>query len=58
MPTPEVHSDLGASSIVGWSGCAQYLNMQKLFPETPSPYAEAGRLAHAIGEYKLPPNRG
>lgn len=53
MPTPEVHSDLGASSIVGWSGCAQYLNMQKLFPETPSPYAEAGRLAHAIGEYKL-----
>ena len=53
MPTPEVHSDLGASSIVGWSGCAQYLNMQKLFPEAPSQYAEAGRLAHAIGEYKL-----
>lgn len=53
MPTPEVHSDLGASSIVGWSGCAQYLNMQKLFPDAPSQYAEAGRLAHAIGEYKL-----
>lgn len=53
MPTPEVHSPLGASSSHAWIHCPQYLKVQALCPETgSSAYAEAGRLAHSIGEYK------
>ena len=52
MPTPEVHALLGASDSASWMGCAQYLAMKRTLPDTTSPYAEAGRLAHAIAEYK------
>lgn len=53
MPTPEVHAALGASSAYAWLKCPQYVKVQQLFPDQTSEYAEAGRLAHAMGEYKL-----
>ena len=53
MPTPEVHAALGASSAYAWLRCPQYVKVQQLFPDQTSEYAEAGRLAHAMGEYKL-----
>ncbi|MBQ9408692.1 MAG: DUF2800 domain-containing protein, partial [Clostridia bacterium] len=52
MPTPEVHALLGASDSASWLHCTQYLRMKRALPDTTSPYAEAGRLAHAIAEYK------
>ena len=52
MPTPEIHALLGASDSASWLNCPQYLAMKKALPDTTSPYAEAGRLAHAIAEYK------
>lgn len=53
MPTPEIHSTLGASSANAWLHCPQYVKVQQMYPDSTSPYAEAGRLAHAMGEYKL-----
>lgn len=53
MPTPEVHAALGASSAYAWLKCPQYVKVHQLFPDQTSEYAEAGRLAHAMGEYKL-----
>ena len=52
MPTPEVHAKLSASASGPWLNCPQYIKVQAMYPETTSPYAEAGRLAHAIAEYK------
>jgi hypothetical protein len=52
MPTPEKHSSFGASSSHAWLNCPQYIKVQEMFPDTTSEYAEAGRLAHAIAEYK------
>lgn len=52
MPTPEIHATLSASASNSWLNCAQYIKVQKMFSESTSPYAEAGRLAHAIAEYK------
>lgn len=52
MPTPEVHALLGASDSASWLHCPQYLAMKQMFPARTSAYAEAGRLAHAIAEYK------
>lgn len=49
---PDVHSICSASSSHAWINCAQYLKMQELFPDTPSPYAAAGTLAHSIAELK------
>ena len=53
MPTSEVHAALGASSAYAWLRCPQYVKVQQLSPDQTSEYAEAGRLAHAMGEYKL-----
>ena len=52
MPTPEAHATLSASASGPWLNCPQYIKVQAMYPETTSPYAEAGRLAHAIAEYK------
>lgn len=52
MPTPEIHATLSASASHSWLNCPQYIKVQKMFSESTSSYAEAGRLAHAIAEYK------
>lgn len=52
MPTPETHAKLSASASGPWLNCPQYIKVQAMYPETTSPYAEAGRLAHSIAEYK------
>ena len=52
MPSPEVHSPYGPSQAHAWEKCPQYVKVQAMFPETTSSYAEAGRLAHSIAEYK------
>lgn len=52
MPTPEIHATLSASASNSWLNCAQYIKVQKMFSESTSSYAEAGRLAHAIAEFK------
>ena len=52
MPTPEVHSKLSASSAGRWIKCPPSAALAAQAPETTSDYAEAGRLAHAIGELK------
>lgn len=52
MPSPEVHSPYGPSQAHAWEKCPQYVKVQTMFPEATSSYAEAGRLAHSIAEYK------
>ena len=52
MASPEVHAVLSASASCAWLNCPQYIKVQELFPESTSTYAEAGRLAHSIAEYK------
>lgn len=52
MPTPEIHSTLSASSAGRWIPCPPSARLAAEAPETTSSYAEAGRLAHAIGELK------
>ena len=52
MPTPEIHATLSASASNSWLKCPQYIKVQKMFSEATSPYAEKGRLAHAIAEFK------
>ena len=52
MPSPEVHSPYGPSQAHVWEKCPQYVKVQAMFPEATSSYAEAGRLAHSIAEYK------
>ena len=52
MPSPEIHSPFGPSQAHAWLSCPQYISVQAMFPEATSPYAEAGRLAHSIAEYK------
>lgn len=52
MPTPEIHSILSASSAGRWIKCPPSAMLAAQAPKTTSDYAEAGRLAHAIGELK------
>lgn len=52
MATPEIHAALSASASGSWLNCPQYIKVQAMYPETTSPYAEAGRLAHSIAEFK------
>ena len=52
MPSPEVHATLSASASNSWLNCPQYIKVQEMFSESTSSYAEAGRLAHSIAEYK------
>ena len=52
MSTPEQHALLSASSSARWIHCPPSVRLSEDTPETTSSYAEAGRLAHAIGELK------
>lgn len=52
MP-PETHALLSASSAARWLHCTAAPRLEAQFPETKSPYAEEGRLAHAICELKV-----
>lgn len=52
MPTPEQHALLSASSSHRWLNCPPSARLAEQFPESTSPYAEAGRLAHEIAELK------
>lgn len=51
MP-PEKHALLGASSAHRWLNCPGSARLTEHMPDTTSPYAEAGRLAHEIAELK------
>ena len=51
MP-PEKHALLGASSAHRWLNCPGSARLTENIPDTTSPYAEAGRLAHEIAELK------
>lgn len=50
---PETHALLSASSAARWLHCTAAPRLEAQFPETNSPYAEEGRLAHAICELKV-----
>ena len=52
MPTPETHAVLSASSAARWLACPPSAMLAAQAEKTTSEYAEAGRLAHAIGELK------
>ena len=52
MPTPETHAVLSASSAARWIMCPPSAKLAAEAPETTSDYAEAGRVAHAMGELK------
>ena len=52
MPTPEKHAVLSASSAGRWLRCPPSALLAAEAPEQTSDYAEAGRVAHAIGELK------
>lgn len=51
MP-PDKHALLGASSAHRWLNCPGSARLTENMPDTTSPYAEAGRLAHEIAELK------
>lgn len=52
MPSPEQHALLSASSAHRWLNCPASARLAEQFPNRTSPYAEAGRVAHAIAELK------
>lgn len=52
MPSPEQHALLSASSAHRWLNCPGSARLAEQFPNQTSPYAEAGRVAHAIAELK------
>lgn len=52
MPTPEQHAVLSASSAHRWLHCPPSARLAEQFPDQTNPYAEAGRVAHAIAELK------
>ena len=49
---PDVHATLSASSSFRWINCPGSVRLAAQFPAGSSEYAEAGRLAHEIAEYK------
>lgn len=51
MP-PEKHALLGASSAHRWLNCPGSARLTEDMPDSTSPYAEAGHLAHEIAELK------
>lgn len=51
MP-PEGHALLSASSAARWIHCPPSARLTEHMPDTSSEYAEAGRLAHEIAEFK------
>lgn len=50
---PEVHAKLSASGSNRWLNCPGSVMLEEAFPDTSSPYAKEGTLAHAMGELKL-----
>lgn len=50
---PEVHAKLSASGSSRWLNCPGSVMLEEAFPDTSSPYAQEGTLAHAMGELKL-----
>lgn len=50
MATPTGHAFLSASSAHRWLNCTAAPTFEKQFPNTTSPYAEEGTVAHAICE--------
>ncbi len=52
MPSPEQHALLSASSAHRWLNCPASARLAEQFPNQTSPYAEAGRVAHATAELK------
>ena len=52
MPSPEQHALLSASSAHRWLNCPGSARLAEQLPNQTSPYAEAGRVAHAIAELK------
>ena len=53
VSTPKAHALLGASSAARWLACSPSARMCEDIPETESPYAAEGTLAHEICELKL-----
>ena len=49
---PDVHATLSASSSYRWINCTPSARLALQFPAQTSEYAEAGRLAHEIAEFK------
>lgn len=49
---PDVHATLSASSSYRWINCPPSVRLAQQFPASSSEYAEAGRLAHEIAEFK------
>ncbi|MDL2252641.1 DUF2800 domain-containing protein [Ruminococcaceae bacterium OttesenSCG-928-I18] len=50
---PDRHAKLSPSSAERWMNCPGSVKLTADMPDTVSEYAEAGRLAHSIGELKL-----
>lgn len=47
------HAKLSASGSARWLSCPLSVRLEAEFPETTSPYAEEGTLAHSLGELQL-----
>lgn len=47
------HAKLSASGSARWLSCPPSVRLEAEFPETTSPYAEEGTLAHSLGELQL-----
>lgn len=47
------HAKLSASGSARWLSCPPSVRLESEFPETTSPYAEEGTLAHSLGELQL-----
>ena len=50
---PDVHALLSASSSKQWLHCPPSVRLQESFPNDSSVYAEEGRFAHEVCEYKV-----
>lgn len=53
MPQKREHAILSASSAARWLHCTRSPRLEETLPDTESPYAAEGTLAHAVGELKL-----
>lgn len=50
---PEVHARLSASGSKKWINCPGSIQLESEFEDKPSPFAEEGTNAHALGEAKI-----
>lgn len=53
MASPTTHAKLSASGAMKWINCPPMLWMEEGLPDTTSPYAAEGTLAHSLVEAKL-----